>query len=73
MMIITYARSYYGKTDPAAIPPPALVLKAESTVPMLHPERTHVWAVTEPNLTWAPQLRGPIGWIVTFTPQPPTT
>ncbi len=67
-MAITYVRSYYGKRDATAIPPAALVAKAQETQLMLHPQRTHEWAVTEPNLTWAPQLRGPIGWIVTFSP-----
>jgi hypothetical protein len=68
MLTITYVRSYYGKRDPEAQPPAALIAKAEATIPMLHPERSHEWAATEPSLTWAPQLRGPIGWIVTFAP-----
>jgi hypothetical protein len=68
MLTITYTRSYYGKLDSSAVPPAALIKKAEETSYMLHPERSHEWAFTEPNLTVAPQLRGPIGWIVKFAP-----
>jgi hypothetical protein len=69
-MKITFRRSYYGTLDPNAVPPPALVQRAEEQQYMLHPDRTHEWAVTEPNYTWGRQLNGPIGWLVTFEPTP---
>ena len=69
-MRISYVRSYYGVLDRTAVPPPEVVALAERTRVMLHPERTHEWTTTEPFCkSMTRQLAGPVGWLVTFSPE----
>ena len=73
-MITSYTRLYYGERGTALgrdAAPPRLVAAAESLIPMLHPERSHTYAATEPNLgkLHTMPINGSIGWIVTFTPE----
>ena len=70
MFTITYERSYYGERDPHAQPPALLVQKAEALIPMLKPDRPHLYCATPPGFAlYSPPLNTSIGWYIRYEPK----